>query len=102
MLQLWSFNRPPIKGMIVDSKYDESEESLMGFALSDLKLLSTAFQHGESIPAKHTGEAEDVSPQMSWSNVPEGYALIRCDLPRPRCTAHFPDWGLWLRALGPL
>lgn len=44
----------------------------MGFALSDLKLRSTAFQNRGSIPSKHTGEAEDVSPQLSWSNVPAG------------------------------
>ena len=58
----------------------------MGFALSKLQLHSTAFQHGESIPAKHTGEAEDVSPQLSWSNVPEGtrsFAVICHDPDAP-------------------
>jgi len=58
----------------------------MGFALSELKLSSTAFQQGESIPAKHTGEAEDVSPQLSWSNVPEGtrsFAVICHDPDAP-------------------
>jgi len=44
----------------------------MGFALSDLKLSSTAFDDGGPIPARHTGEGEDVSPEMSWSGLPEG------------------------------
>ncbi len=58
----------------------------MGFALSDLNLASTAFQQGESIPTKYTGEAEDVSPQLSWSYVPDGtrsFAVICHDPDAP-------------------
>lgn len=44
----------------------------MGFALSNMQLASTAFSAGGEIPSKHTGEGVDVSPQLSWSNVPEG------------------------------
>ncbi len=42
------------------------------FALSDIQLTSTAFDAGQSIPAKYTGEEEDTSPALSWKNVPEG------------------------------
>ena len=44
----------------------------MGFALSDMRLTSTAFETGGAIPARHTGEGEDVSPALKWSGVPEG------------------------------
>lgn len=44
----------------------------MGFALSDLKLTSPAFENLGVIPRKHTGEGEDVSPALSWSNLPSG------------------------------
>lgn len=43
----------------------------MGFALSDLKLTSSAFKHGGAIPEKYTGEGEDVSPPLAWRDVPE-------------------------------
>jgi len=44
----------------------------MGFALSEMELASSAFQQRGNIPTKYTGEGEDVSPPLSWSNAPEG------------------------------
>lgn len=44
----------------------------MGFALSDMKVTSSAFSDGGAIPAKHTGEGEDVSPALAWQGLPEG------------------------------
>lgn len=58
----------------------------MGFALSDLALTSPAFRSGGAIPKRHTGEAEDVSPALSWSNVPDGtkaFAVICHDPDAP-------------------
>lgn len=42
----------------------------MGFAISEMQLASPAFRHGGSIPVKHTGDGDDVSPSLSWSRVP--------------------------------
>jgi Raf kinase inhibitor-like YbhB/YbcL family protein len=73
----------------------------MGFALSDMKLRSSAFEHGGSIPNKHTGEGEDVSPPLSWSNVPDGtrsFALICHDPDAPLVspgTYGFVHWVLY-------
>ena len=73
----------------------------MGFALSDMTLTSTAFDAGGPIPKKHTGEAEDVSPALSWSGAPEGtksFALICHDPDAPLVkpgTYGFVHWALY-------
>lgn len=74
----------------------------MGFALSKMKLSSTAFANGGAIPSKHTGEGPDVSPQLSWSDAPEGtraFAVICHDpdapLVSPNGTYGFVHWVLY-------
>ncbi|MBT4161687.1 MAG: YbhB/YbcL family Raf kinase inhibitor-like protein [Gammaproteobacteria bacterium] len=44
----------------------------MGFALSSMQLTSSTFSDGGAIPAKHTGEGEDVSPDLTWADAPDG------------------------------
>ena len=73
----------------------------MGFALSEMTLRSSAFEHGGNIPKKHTGEGEDLSPPLSWSNVPDGtrsFALICHDPDAPLVspgTYGFVHWVLY-------
>lgn len=58
----------------------------MGFALSTMQLNSTSFETAGSIPKKHTGEGEDVSPALTWSDAPDGtksFALICHDPDAP-------------------
>ncbi|MEJ2297675.1 MAG: YbhB/YbcL family Raf kinase inhibitor-like protein [Woeseiaceae bacterium] len=58
----------------------------MGFALSPMKLTSTAFESGKPIPTKFTGEGEDVSPELAWSDAPDGtkaFAVICHDPDAP-------------------
>ena len=46
---------------------------------SNLTLRSDAFDEGGSIPVRYTCEAEDVSPPLAWSGVPEqagGFVVI--------------------------
>lgn len=74
----------------------------MGFALSDMQLSSIAFTDGGAIPSRHTGEGEDVSPEFSWRDAPEGtkaFAVICHDpdapLITPRGTYGFVHWVLY-------
>lgn len=73
----------------------------MGFALSDMKLTSSAFDHGGSVPTRHTGEGADVSPAMSWSGAPNStgsFALICHDPDAPLVSPGnygFVHWALY-------
>lgn len=61
-----------------------------------LKLKSTAFESGKPIPAKHTGDGEDVSPPLQWTGAPQGtktFALICDDPDAPAGT--WVHWVLW-------
>jgi len=62
----------------------------MGFALSDMKLTSTAFADGGAIPRQHTGEGTDVSPALAWTHAPaatRSFAVICHDPDAPLVTA---------------
>jgi Raf kinase inhibitor-like YbhB/YbcL family protein len=59
-----------------------------------MKLNCTEFQDGESIPQRHTGDGEDVSPALTWSDPPaatKSFALICDDPDAPRGT-----WVHWV------
>jgi len=62
--------------------------------MQKIELSSPAFSHGDFIPAKHTCDGQDVSPELNWSGVPEGtrsLALI-CDDP----DAPVGTWVHWV------
>ena len=73
----------------------------MGFALSDMKLTTSAFDEGGAIPARFTGDAEDVSPALSFADVPGGvksFAVICHDPDAPLIkpgTYGFVHWVLY-------
>ena len=73
----------------------------MGFALSGMQLTSSAFSAGGVIPAKHTGEGEDVSPALAWADAPEGtksFAIVCHDPDAPLLTPKgygFVHWVLY-------
>src|SRR6266540_797656 len=59
-----------------------------------VQLTSPAFEQGAAIPRKHTCDADDVSPQLRWTNPPagtKGFALIADDSDAPGGT-----WVHWL------
>jgi hypothetical protein len=63
-----------------------------------LQLSSSAFGHGAYIPKKYTGEGQDVSPPLTWSDPPrnaKSLALICDDPDAPVGTwVHWVAWGI--------
>ncbi len=56
-----------------------------------------AFQPGQPVPKKHTGDGADVSPALSWSGVPSGtkeLALI-CDDPDAPTPQPWVHWVIY-------
>jgi Raf kinase inhibitor-like YbhB/YbcL family protein len=64
-----------------------------------ITVTSSVFEGGERIPAKYTGEGEDVSPPLAWRGAPDStveFALI-CDdpdAPRPEPWVHWVLYGI--------
>jgi len=64
-----------------------------------MKMKSPAFEAGGRIPKKYTGEGEDVSPPLSWTDVPDGtkeFALV-CedpDAPQDEPWVHWVVYGI--------
>ena len=74
----------------------------MGFAPTDMQVRSSAFEPWGPIPSKHTGEGADVSPELSWTDPPEGtraFAVICHDpdapLVSPNGTYGYVHWVLY-------
>ena len=64
-----------------------------------MKLWSQAFNEGNAIPKKYTCEGEDVSPPLTWSNVPRGiqsFALIVDDPDAPDPAQPKMTWVHWI------
>jgi len=62
-----------------------------------IEVTSTAFSHGELIPAKYTGEGEDVSPPLAFSGVPDGARelVLICDDPDAPTEEPWVHWVLY-------
>jgi Raf kinase inhibitor-like YbhB/YbcL family protein len=70
-----------------------------------LQLKSDAFAPNDPIPRKYTGDAEDVSPPLTWSGVPAGAKSLALivedpDAPRPVPWLHWTIYGMPAEATG--
>ncbi len=70
-----------------------------------LTVQSPAFDNNAEIPAKYTGDGEDVSPALSWSGVPEGAAELALvcddpDAPRAEPWVHWVIYNIPAEASG--
>jgi hypothetical protein len=66
----------------------------------NLMLSSSAFNNGDRIPKKYTGEGADLSPPLSWSGMPAGaktFALFCDDPDAPSAKKPGPEpWVHWV------
>lgn len=60
----------------------------------EIKITSSAFEPGGMIPVQYTCDGQDVSPPLSWGDMPEGTASIAliCDDP----DAPMGTWVHWV------
>jgi Raf kinase inhibitor-like YbhB/YbcL family protein len=65
--------------------------------LMNIAVTSAAFHHGERIPKKYTGEGQDVSPPISWDNVPPGTKelVLICDDPDAPTPEPWVHWVIY-------
>jgi Raf kinase inhibitor-like YbhB/YbcL family protein len=66
---------------------------------AEMKLISANFENQGDIPQKFTCDGKDVSPPLSWSDVPEGtesFALIVDDPDAPDPTNPKMIWVHWV------
>lgn len=64
-----------------------------------LTLTSSAFQHDGEIPSRYTCEGDDISPALSWTEVPAGaasLALVMDDPDAPDPKAPKTTWVHWV------
>lgn len=66
----------------------------MPLNIQDLSITSSAFPAGGSIPTRHTGEGDDVSPGLTISGVPQGTQelAIICHDPDAPLVQGFTHW----------
>ncbi len=64
-------------------------------ATAKIRVTSTAFGEGASIPRKYTGEGDDVSPPLAWSDLPEGTAELALIVDDPDAPTPEP-WVHWV------
>ena len=62
-----------------------------------MKISSPAFTHGAPIPQKYTGDGEDVSPPLTFSDIPEGTAELAliCDDPDAPTPQPWVHWVIY-------
>jgi Raf kinase inhibitor-like YbhB/YbcL family protein len=89
----WFSNSLLIVLSIHSFTYAEKEVEL------DMILISPDFKEQGTIPEKHTCDGEDISPALSWSDVPSGtksFVLIVDDPDAPDPAAPKMTWVHWV------
>ncbi len=61
-----------------------------------MKIISKDFQHGGMIPSKFTCDGVDVSPQLEWSEVPDGVQSFALTCIDPDAPVGGIGWVHWI------
>ncbi len=82
----------------MDQIYFDSVVVNVAAGVSQFQILSSAFQHDNSVPIIYTCDDEDVSPPLQWSGAPSGtqsFVLLVEDPDAPAPYAPFYHWGVY-------
>ncbi len=83
---------------IIMPAHAAGEAKAEGDAKMAFTLTSSAFQEGQPIPKKYTGEGQDISPPLQWTDPPadtKSFALICDDPDAPKGTwVHWVAWNI--------
>lgn len=62
-----------------------------------VQVTSSAFSEGEQIPTKYTADGEDVSPPISWANLPQGTRelMLICEDPDAPTAEPWVHWVVY-------
>lgn len=86
-----------ISGCIGKEKKDEKIDNIEGTnIMQNISISAEAFKYGDTIPDKYTCMGKDISPELSWTGIPEGtnsILLIMDDPDAPGAT--FVHWILF-------
>jgi len=64
-----------------------------------IRISSSAFAHNDHIPKRHTGDGDDLSPSLSWSELPAGTKVLAVicddpDAPTPKPWVHWVIYNI--------
>ncbi|HXU92793.1 MAG TPA: YbhB/YbcL family Raf kinase inhibitor-like protein [Gallionella sp.] len=68
----------------------------MALTLAALAFTSASFTHNGTIPARHTCDGLNVSPALSWDNVPEGTKSLALIIDDPDAPDPADPRGTWV------
>jgi Raf kinase inhibitor-like YbhB/YbcL family protein len=82
---------------ILVSLASSGEKSMEEDWKMSIRITSSAFAQGHPIPKKHTGEGEDVSPALAWSDLPEKTKelVLICDDPNAPTPEPWVHWVIY-------
>ncbi|UCE59419.1 MAG: YbhB/YbcL family Raf kinase inhibitor-like protein [Phycisphaerales bacterium] len=78
-----------------DSTSEKTEPTNEGDTSMTPTIQTDAFSNNEPIPARYTGDGQDISPALSFSNVPEGAAELALIMDDPDAPTPSP-WVHWV------
>ncbi len=92
-------HRTPAKSGSAKSDQYHGIGGATGRTIMNFDLTSSAFARGSKIPRRHTGDGEDLSPPLAWSQLPAGTLALALivddpDAPTPEPWIHWVLYNL--------